>query len=301
MTRSASRIFPATVAAIERLTPHFARVTFTSPELADVGVGGPDQRIKVIFPLPGAQSSELPAGEDWYAQWRRLPDGRRNPMRTYTIRHADPVSRRLVVDFVAHGDSGPASRWITHAAPGQTLLVVAPDAGSGVPSGGYEWNPGRATTLLIAGDETAAPAICAIIESLDDHAQGAAFIEVPQAEDVLPITAPPGIELTWLFRDTRHSAGHGELVTEAVQEWADAWMVAQTAKRGRDIDDALLNPGTDVLWEVPPRPGDDGLYAWLAGEAGAITGLRRHLVHDLGIARSRIAFMGYWKLGRAEN
>jgi NADPH-dependent ferric siderophore reductase len=55
-----------------------------------------------------------------------------------------------------------------------------------------------------------------------------------------------------------------------------------------------------VLWEVPDAPADAGLYAWLAGEAGVITGLRRHLVRDLGIERSRVAFMGYWKAGRAE-
>ncbi|GIH23630.1 hypothetical protein Aph01nite_19400 [Acrocarpospora phusangensis] len=65
--------------------------------------------------------------------------------------------------------------------------------------------------------------------------------------------------------------------------------------------DALPEPGSDLVWEVPPPPADTGLYAWLAGEAGAITDLRRHLVRAIGIDRSHIAFMGYWKLGRAEN
>ncbi|MCY1159333.1 MAG: siderophore-interacting protein, partial [Citricoccus sp.] len=41
-------------------------------------------------------------------------------------------------------------------------------------------------------------------------------------------------------------------------------------------------------------------YAWLAGEAGAITSIRRHLVKDLGIDRKCVSFMGYWKQGRAE-
>lgn len=301
MTRPAYRTFPAAVTAIDRLSPHFVRVTFTSDELADLAVGGPDQRIKVIFPLPGAQASELPDGEDWYTRWRLLPDEERNPMRTYTIRHADPASRRLVVDFVAHGDSGPASRWISHASPGQTLLVVAPDARSGTAPGGYEWRPGRATTLLIAGDETAAPAICAIIESLDDDARGAIFIEVPTAADTLPIRTPPGVELSWLFRDARSPAAYGALLSDAVEAWAGAWIARQVPEAASDTDDGLLNPGSEVLWEVPPGPEDAGLYAWLAGEAGAITGLRRHLVRDLGIDRSRVAFMGYWKLGKAEN
>jgi iron complex transport system ATP-binding protein len=37
----------------------------------------------------------------------------------------------------------------------------------------------------------------------------------------------------------------------------------------------------------------------MAGEAGAITGIRRYLVRDVGIDRGQIAFMGYWKRGRA--
>ena len=43
------------------------------------------------------------------------------------------------------------------------------------------------------------------------------------------------------------------------------------------------------------------LYAWLAGEAGAIKTLRRHLVTDRGVDRRAVAFMGYWRQGRAEN
>ena len=55
----------------------------------------------------------------------------------------------------------------------------------------------------------------------------------------------------------------------------------------------------EILWEVPerrPRP----LYAWLAGEAAVIRGLRRHLVTERGLDRRAVAFMGYWRRGRAE-
>ncbi|MEA5119320.1 MAG: SIP domain-containing protein, partial [Propionicimonas sp.] len=45
--------------------------------------------------------------------------------------------------------------------------------------------------------------------------------------------------------------------------------------------------------------GRPGLYAWIAGESGVVTTLRRHLVRDLGLARSQVAFMGYWRIGRA--
>jgi NADPH-dependent ferric siderophore reductase len=51
---------------------------------------------------------------------------------------------------------------------------------------------------------------------------------------------------------------------------------------------------------VPEEAAAAGVYAWLAGESRVITGLRRHLVRDLGIDRTGVAFMGYWKRGRAE-
>ena len=42
-----------------------------------------------------------------------------------------------------------------------------------------------------------------------------------------------------------------------------------------------------------------GCYAWLAGEAGVVKRLRRHLVTDLGVPRNEVAFMGYWRVGVA--
>ncbi len=75
-------------------------------------------------------------------------------------------------------------------------------------------------------------------------------------------------------------------------------------RRGAEVEEIDIDQ--DILWEVP-RTAKGGaalksapLYAWLAGEAGAIKTLRRHLVTDHGIDRRAIAFMGYWRLGRAE-
>jgi NADPH-dependent ferric siderophore reductase len=41
-------------------------------------------------------------------------------------------------------------------------------------------------------------------------------------------------------------------------------------------------------------------YAWLAGESSVIKTLRRFLVSETGIDRKRVAFMGYWRLGKSE-
>ena len=71
-------------------------------------------------------------------------------------------------------------------------------------------------------------------------------------------------------------------------------------RRRRDVLDDV-DVDADLLWEVPDGVGAGDLSAWLAGEAGVIKTLRRILVIDLGIDRRSVAFMGYWRLGRAEH
>ena len=319
MAKPGYRVFDTVVAELERMSPHFVRVTFHSEELRDIGWDGPDQRIKVVLPIAvdgladGHRYEGFPRGGDWFGAWRALPDERRNPIRTYTIRGARPELGELVVDFVAHGDSGPASRWIGAAAVGDPMLLIAPDATSDEESGGWEWKPGAARTLLIAGDETAVPAMSAILEQLPADARGAVFLEVPEAADALALAAPDGVDVRWLARDPGSDA-YGRRLVEAVTGWADAWAESNSAANaptdataGSAMNAAhgaepQLPPLADeeLVWEVPEARDDDGLYAWLAGEASAITTLRRHLVKELGIDRRRVAFMGYWKLGRAE-
>ena len=88
----------------------------------------------------------------------------------------------------------------------------------------------------------------------------------------------------------------------AVQE-AAARLVP--AGRGAEVEEVDIDVG--ILWEVP-RTAKGGaalksapLYSWLAGESSAIKSLRRHLVAEQGVDRRAVAFMGYWRLGRAEN
>lgn len=291
------RTFRTTVSRLQKLSPHFTRITFSGEDLAHFGTDGLDQRIKLI--LPFADGSVTDVGQfdtslgmnDWYRRWRELPDERRNPIRTYTVRAVRPQEREIDVDFVLHGTEGPASAWATHTRVGDEMSIVGPNALSPEAPGGLEWKPGEATSVLIAGDETAAPAICSIVESLPAHVTGEVCIEVPTDADALDLKAPEGVRVRWL---TRGGSAHGVRLSAAVHAWgrARAGAASGTAEFADPDED-------EVLWEVPEAT-DATEYAWLAGEAGTITALRRHLVRDLGIDRKAIAFMGYWKVGRAE-
>jgi len=294
----------ATVEAVDRLSPSFVRVTFGGAELDAIGTPGRvlDQRIKLVLPGPSGRLPDLAAaGAGWWEAWLALPEGTRGSIRTYSIREllVDGRGTRLVVDFVLHlapGLTGPASRWASAARPGDELLILGPRRGR-LDGGGIEYAPGDATRILLAGDETAAPAIARILEDVGPEATGIAFIEVPVAADALPIAAPAGVEVRWLPRD---GGAPGTALIPAVLEH----LGAGTEVRIRDVETEELlweTPRYSGLGEVLPEGGADRpeRYYWIAGESGVVTTLRRHLVRDLGVARAQVAFMGYWRIGVA--
>ncbi|MEN2736862.1 siderophore-interacting protein [Microbacterium sp. X-17] len=294
--RPAYRPYRAQVLAIRRLSPGFARVSLSCDDFETFGTERLDQRIKLVFPLPDGSFSPLDAG-DWYGHWRALPERLRNPFRTYTVRDVDPRERRVDVDFVVHGDGGPAARWLASAAPGDELVVIGPDALSPHSGVGIDWRPGEATELLLAGDETAAPAIASILEALPPTRRAHAFIEVPTGADALPLRVGRNVEVTWVTRD---GGEHGCALLPAVTGWLAGHpdvVAAAAAGRTQRLEDVDVD--ADILWDSPAEAAG-GFYAWIAGESGVVKTLRRLLVRGHGIDRGRVAFMGYWRLGRAE-
>jgi NADPH-dependent ferric siderophore reductase len=291
------RPFWARVARTWRLGPTFLRITFVLDAGADFGGHGFDQRINVILPRHAGDGFEaFPRGRDWYGAWRKMPVGSRNPIRTYTVRALRPDTRELDIDFVLHGDGGPACRWARSARPGDLLLIIGPDARHRGPVGDVAWCPPESPDrLLIAGDETAVPAISAIVESLTAQIPAQVVLEVPDPNDVLDLTVASGAAVTWLPRGHRAPPGH--LLVPAVKNLVRDNLVHDLATAHPVI---ARDDGADELWEVPDRDAvtRDGFYAWLAGEAGMVTQLRRHLVQQVGIDRGAVAFMGYWRLGR---
>lgn len=290
---------------VERISPSYVRVVFGSPALADFGVDGPryDQRIKLIFPAPGQEPVDLTAvDETWMETWFARPEEERGAMRTYTIRDVlgEGAETRFVVDVVVHEDglAGPGGSWGLAAKPGDKVVTMAPRRG--VPFGGIEFDQPAGTHLLLVGDETAVPAIASILDDLAPDVAGRVFLEVPDAGDITDLPAPSGIEILWLPR------GHTDPGTRLIP--------AVRAHFGLDagdwVDPADVDPD---LWETPTwsSSGDDldgdartdgppgDLYAWIAGESRMVTTLRRALVNELSVDRSRVAFMGYWRKGVA--
>lgn len=301
--RPAYRPFRVTVTAARRVCPSFLRVTLAGPDLDLFGRDGLDQRVKVLFPLADGTLCDIDRPDvvedgTWYERWRALPEVRRNPLRTYTVRRVRHAARELDIDLVVHGGTGPAARWLAAVRPGDEVIVVGPDVRSVHSHVGIDFRPGPARRLLLAGDETAAPAICAILESLPDDRTAQAFIEVPDADDRFELDLGPTAQVAWL---PRSGVSVGTRLVPAVTSWAgDSADLLSAAAAPAPQPLAEVDVDRELLWESPPAPPDEAFYAWLAGEAGVIKDLRRLLVRAHGVDRSRVAFMGYWRLGRAE-
>jgi NADPH-dependent ferric siderophore reductase len=318
--------FEASVAAVRRLGPSFLRLTLAGPELTGFGVAGDDQRIKLVLAQdPAGLRRLVDHGSAWYPEYCAMPEEQRPHIRTYTVRAARPDRGEVDVDVVLHGiedgHAGPAARWAASAVPGDRIVLLGPDRPGRGRMWGVEWAPpAAARSLLLAGDETAVPAVCAILEGLGGRpttAEGAsqrgtseertearsrtdghgsrpvtALLEVPTAGDALNLALPAGVTVRWLPRE---GADRGALLVPAVH--AALCELGVASGRPADLEDVDVD--AELLWEVPEGDAAAGCYAWLAGEAGVVKQLRRRLVGDLGIPRSAVAFMGYWRQGVA--
>lgn len=240
------------VEAVEELTPWMVRVTLAGPGLAGFGSGDdlPAASVRLLLPSPGDGELEIPT---WAGNEFLRADGSRPVIRTLTPLRIDRGDGRLDVEVVVH-DRSPLSEWATAAQPGDAVAVSGPGRG-------YAASP-AATHHLLAGDESALPAITELLDALAP-APVTALVEVarPDARQALP--ERPGVDVRWL--DAIAGAPQGEALVDA----------------------------------VTATPVDPDTAVWVAGEAAAVQRIRRHLFTERGIPRSQATVRGYWKHGRA--
>lgn len=170
------------------LTPHYIRVILQGEDISLFAAARVGDNNKIIIPqenspliLPDfAQGSSGGKGE-----------GTRPLMRTYTMRSLDLEKNLMAIDFVGHGENGPASKWATHAEPGDKLgvLMKVKEKALFLPADWY----------LLAGDHTALPVISVILESLPYDAKGKAILEVYSSDDMLELKKPENVEVIWKF------------------------------------------------------------------------------------------------------
>jgi NADPH-dependent ferric siderophore reductase len=234
----------------EQLTPHMIRVVLG--DLTGFAPNGfTDAYVKLLFPVPGV---DYPEPFDMQRIRAEFPRAEWPRMRTYTVRAHDEQAGELTIDFVYHGDEGLAGPWARNARPGDVLRFAGP-GGAYAPGDEADWH-------LLAGDESALPAIGAALEAMPAGVPAYALIEIDGPAEEQALSTKADARITWLHR----SAG--------------AALVAAV----RELD-------------LPAGAGQ----AFVHGEADFVKQLRRHLLDERGIRKDLLSISGYWRRGKDED
>lgn len=237
----------ARVVARDQLTPRMLRLTL---QCDDFGPGWPIEQpgeiITLLF-VPAGEGIVLPE-----MGWR-FPEGApEQAWRNYTVRAHRAPAREIDVDVVLHEPRGPACTWAAAAAIGDDVGYAGPRVDY-APADARDW-------LLLAGDETALPAIAAILESVPADLPVTAVVEIADAAERLNVVLGQAQELVWVERGGAPAATTSHLA--------------------------------DALRAVPAREGNG--QAWGAGESKIARDLRTVLREERGMPKARAHARGYW-------
>src|SRR5690625_1758850 len=243
-----------TVTRIEDLAPRYRRMWFTGPALADgfpwIHLAVADH-VKVVFPREPGAGIELPTGPAGGLSREEL--AARPPMRDYTVRAWLPETQELALDFIMHDSGGVAADWAASARPGSELGVMGPRANVIYPE--------NYSLYVLAGDETAIPAIRRFTEELPAGVEARLVLSVANAAEKQDLDLPEGMELTWVDRSTEGVEG---------------------------LERAVRNLSL---------PAGDDWYVFAAGEVGELRPLREYFRQELGLPKERVHVSGYWRRG----
>jgi NADPH-dependent ferric siderophore reductase len=233
----------AMLVARETLTPRMIRVTLRCGGFRDQWpIEQPGEIITLLF-VPPDEPIVLPAHG-----WVFPADAPEQEWRNYTVRRHRPDAGEIDVDVVLHEPPGPASRWATESPIGSVVGYAGPRVDY-APRDGVDW-------LLLCGDETALPAIAAILETPDVPAHVLALVEIHDAREQLPLDGM----VQWVHRDG-----------------APAGTTSHLADALRAVP-------------LPTGPGQ----AWGAAESRIARDLRTVLRDEHGMPRSHAHARGYW-------
>lgn len=208
MPRESHRL---TVLDKTRLTPNMLRITLGGDALSDFPADSEGDYVKLVF-----AADMLPEG---------ITGGKKQLMRSYTVRAFDRAASSLTLDFVDHGDNGPASAWGVNCQPGDAIDIRWP--------GPVKKVDNDADWFFLAADMTALPALSVNLEQMPADAHGYAVIEVISEADIQSLDAPAGVDIDWVIN--AHPDQENCLLADAVRakDWKEGrvsvWLAAEFA------------------------------------------------------------------------
>ncbi|MGW8566024.1 siderophore-interacting protein [Isoptericola sp. NPDC055881] len=202
------------VHAVRELSGSLRRTTFRDVDGADpaapsslaaLRAPGPEDHVKVFLPDPATGALHAPTlAADGGLQ---RPAGVVSISRDLTVRATRTVDgvAEVDVDWVLHGDEGPASAWAARATPGDEVVLAGPRGSAGVPEG--------IARLTLVGDETGLPALARWAAAVEPGVPVTAIVEIGDDVDEAHVEDElDGAAVEILYR----TDGPGQLV-EAVR------------------------------------------------------------------------------------
>lgn len=235
---------------LSELSPHLRRITLGGDELADFAVESPAASVRLLLPRSGETGLTIPT---WNGNEFLHDDGERPTIRTYTPRRFNADALELDLDVVLH-DGGAVPAWLANAEPGDPVAVSGPGRGYDIDT--------AVRRFVLAGDESAIPAISQLLEHLPIAAEVVVIIEVGQPDARHDLPPHPNAGTDWL--DLPPDGAPGSALVASVEG-------------------LVIAPDTRI---------------WAAGEAASMQRIRRHLFERLGLPRKQAVVRGYWKVGR---
>lgn len=252
------------------VAPHLRRIVFHSPELADYPFRCNGAPFKLLLPRAGQDAPVLPQRfENGRPVWENPGD--KPYSRTYTVRGFDAAACTFSVDFVLHGDNGPASAFAERVKAGQTVGINAPRNTKDpmlLPAAEY----------LLAGDLTAVPAIQSMLEDMDAAARGQVVLLLPDEADLpADFACPEGVGHSVFAGGAEQYAAVAEAFRAARPQSADCyvWIAAEAELTAR------LRAIARGEWQLAPARCVAVPY-WRRGEAEEVYHRKRHEFMDAG-------------------
>lgn len=251
-TRRASlpNIHHVTVVSAEDVTPLMRRVKFACSDITPF-VGG-DMHVRLLVPPKGRPPVWPGLREDGRTDW---PEGEDELLvRVYTIRSVDVERRELWIDFLQHPAPGvhtPGADFARDTQPGEKVALLGPGGGD-LP---------LAKSILLAGDESALPAIARIAAQVPVGTRMQAIIEVLDEAEEQALPSAGSLEIRWLYRKNYPAGAKGALV------------------------EAIKNAITSV---------DSETFVWVACEKEDVRSIRSFL-KTRGHERKRMYAAWYWE------
>lgn len=271
----------------------FTNSGFDLPEFVSTGF---DDHVKLVFADGCPIAEALPIQRAHSIDWT---DSGVTLTRDYTPRRFDAALGELELDFVRHGD-GPAATWAEAAAVGDSLHILGPKSSLVLPSD-VEW-------MLLAGDETALPAIGRYLDERPGDVP-AIVVASSGAESalvgaVMARELPAGTGYVWVAGESRSllplrrwcARDRGMPKTHvnitgywhATEQAAQAVPVLETADAARQHPlelDELLSP---VPWFAARAALSTGLLDAVASTPRPIAALAGDLALDEGGVRALV-------------